>query len=106
MSIGDRDQSVAFGHREPYTPETLSQTLTQGKADVCLASETVTSTSVERGLPYEPRSPESGTSENPFIVDWDFQDAQNPYNWSRTQKWIITMQVQFSIIIIISLHIY
>lgn len=35
-----------------------------------------------------------GTHEDPFIVDWDEQDPENPYNWSKARKWLITIQVR------------
>lgn len=35
----------------------------------------------------------SGTRENPFVVGWDVGDPENPYNWSKTRRWVITMQV-------------
>ncbi|KJA27247.1 hypothetical protein HYPSUDRAFT_198515 [Hypholoma sublateritium FD-334 SS-4] len=35
----------------------------------------------------------SGTPTDPYIVDWDLNDPEDPYNWSKTKKWIITMQL-------------
>ncbi|KAF8831539.1 hypothetical protein HHX47_DHR1000477 [Lentinula edodes] len=35
----------------------------------------------------------SGVHEDPYIVVWDEEDPENPYNWSKTRKWIITMQL-------------
>lgn len=35
----------------------------------------------------------SGTPTDPYIVDWDLNDPEDPYNWSKTKKWAITMQV-------------
>lgn len=37
--------------------------------------------------------PGRGTSDDPFVVDWDLGDPGNPYTWSHRQKWIITSQV-------------
>ena len=37
--------------------------------------------------------PGLGTREDPFIVDWDVDDPENPYNWSKSKKWLITLQV-------------
>lgn len=37
--------------------------------------------------------PGRGTSEDPFIVDWDQNDPENPFNWPKRRKWLITMQV-------------
>lgn len=37
--------------------------------------------------------PGSGTLQDPFVVDWDVQDAENPLNFHRCKKWIITSQV-------------
>ena len=43
----------------------------------------------ERKLKY----PGSGTHADPYVVDWDLGDPENPYNWSNTRKWAITGQV-------------
>ena len=37
--------------------------------------------------------PGSGTHEDPFVVDWSLGDPENPYNWSKARKWLITLQV-------------
>ncbi len=39
--------------------------------------------------------PGKGTHEDPYVVDWDIGDAENPYNWSRSRKWAITAQVGY-----------
>jgi hypothetical protein len=36
-----------------------------------------------------------GTPDDPFVVEWDLADLQNPYNWSKLRKWVITAQVVF-----------
>lgn len=36
-----------------------------------------------------------GTHEDPYVVDWDLNDPEDPYNWASTKKWIITGQVRF-----------
>ncbi|KII88761.1 hypothetical protein PLICRDRAFT_176306 [Plicaturopsis crispa FD-325 SS-3] len=41
----------------------------------------------------KPKYAGSGTHESPYIVDWDENDPDNPYTWSRRRKWIITAQV-------------
>jgi len=38
--------------------------------------------------------PGSGTSKDPFVVDWTLGDPENPFNWSRTRRWFITAQVR------------
>lgn len=38
--------------------------------------------------------PGDGTRESPFVVDWDENDPQNPYNWSKARKWPITALVR------------
>ena len=35
----------------------------------------------------------NGTEESPYIVSWDPDDPDDPYNWSRTYKWFITVQL-------------
>ncbi|KIP06011.1 hypothetical protein PHLGIDRAFT_107513 [Phlebiopsis gigantea 11061_1 CR5-6] len=45
-------------------------------------------------LPVDGRKyPGRGTLEDPFVVDWDLGDPENPFNWSRLRKWIITLQL-------------
>lgn len=34
-----------------------------------------------------------GTNDDPYVVDWDLNDPEDPYNWSKPRKWAITMQV-------------
>ena len=41
--------------------------------------------------------PGRGTAEDPFVVDWDLGDPENPFNWSVLRKWIITLQVSTKI---------
>ena len=53
----------------------------------------VTCVDVELGK-SESRYPGGGTGENPFVVDWDPKDPENPFNWSRGRKWLITLQVR------------
>ncbi|EPQ58477.1 MFS general substrate transporter [Gloeophyllum trabeum ATCC 11539] len=38
----------------------------------------------------------AGTRENPYIVDWDRNDPENPYNWPKRRKWLITSQLAIS----------
>ncbi|TFK26393.1 MFS general substrate transporter [Coprinopsis marcescibilis] len=35
----------------------------------------------------------SGTADDPYVVDWDLNDPEDPYNWPSTFKWIITAQL-------------
>ncbi|RDB24165.1 Efflux pump FUBT [Hypsizygus marmoreus] len=37
--------------------------------------------------------PGNGTSDSPYIVDWDLDDPENPYNWTKARKWVITSQL-------------
>ena len=37
--------------------------------------------------------PGEGTPESPFIVDWEPEDPENPYNWSKKKKWPLTYLV-------------
>lgn len=39
--------------------------------------------------------PGSGTSEDPYVVDWDLNDPEDPHNWSNLRRWFITAQVSF-----------
>ena len=38
----------------------------------------------------------TGTSDDPYVVAWLPDDPEDPYNWDKRQKWIITMQVRVS----------
>jgi hypothetical protein len=35
-----------------------------------------------------------GTKESPYIVDWDEDDPEDPYQWPRMRRWVITCQVR------------
>ncbi|KAI0957054.1 hypothetical protein AcW1_005567 [Taiwanofungus camphoratus] len=37
-----------------------------------------------------------GTNEDPYIVDWDAADSENPFNWTKSRKWLITLQLAVS----------
>lgn len=43
--------------------------------------------------PGPTKYPGSGTPHDPYIVDWDSGDKENPYNWTNPRKWTITAQV-------------
>lgn len=49
--------------------------------------------------PPSPKYPGSGTSDCPYVVDWDVGDPGNPYNWSHNRKWLTTLQVCASCLI-------
>ncbi|KAF9450774.1 MFS general substrate transporter [Macrolepiota fuliginosa MF-IS2] len=45
----------------------------------------------------KPRTyPGSGTFEDPYIVDWDPNDPEDPYNWSKVRRCFITAQLAFT----------
>ncbi|KZT11515.1 MFS general substrate transporter [Laetiporus sulphureus 93-53] len=46
--------------------------------------------------PEEARYPGSGTAEDPYIVDWDEGDPDNPLNWHKPRKWLITLHLAFA----------
>ncbi|KAA1471222.1 MFS general substrate transporter [Dentipellis sp. KUC8613] len=37
--------------------------------------------------------PGSGTADDPYVVEWDIGDPENPYNWPSKRKWLITSQL-------------
>lgn len=37
--------------------------------------------------------PGAGTEEDPFIVDWMDEDAENPMNWPSLYRWLMTLLV-------------
>ncbi|KZT11514.1 MFS general substrate transporter [Laetiporus sulphureus 93-53] len=44
----------------------------------------------------EKRYPGSGTLEDPYVVDWDQGDPENPFNWKKSKKWVITIQLAYA----------
>jgi hypothetical protein len=38
-------------------------------------------------------NPSDGTLRDPFVVDWDRDDPENPNNWSKRSRWLLTCQV-------------
>lgn len=38
--------------------------------------------------------PGRGTREDPFVVTWDDNDPENPFNWAKSRKWLVIMQVR------------
>jgi hypothetical protein len=45
--------------------------------------------------PHERTYTGSGTPDDPYVVDWDLNDPDDPYNWPKAKKWLITAQVRF-----------
>ena len=56
--------------------------------------DTTTPSAVKSPVEVGSQYPGRGTLEDPFIVDWDLGDPENPFNWSILRKWIITMQAR------------
>ncbi|PPQ89058.1 hypothetical protein CVT25_006430 [Psilocybe cyanescens] len=60
----------------------------------------------ESPLPYAEKSSQStakartymgsGTPDDPYVVEWDLNDPEDPYNWPNVQKWVITAQLALS----------
>ncbi|KAI0736845.1 MFS general substrate transporter [Fomitopsis betulina] len=44
----------------------------------------------------ETRYTGSGTAEDPYVVDWHPDDPENPYNWSKTRRWVYTLELAFA----------
>ncbi|KAF9036770.1 major facilitator superfamily domain-containing protein [Panaeolus papilionaceus] len=38
----------------------------------------------------------SGIADDPYVVEWDLNDPEDPYNWKRSYKWLITAQLALS----------
>lgn len=38
-----------------------------------------------------------GTREDPFVVVWGEDDPENPFNWPKSRKWLVTIQVRFAL---------
>ncbi|KAJ7109133.1 major facilitator superfamily domain-containing protein [Mycena epipterygia] len=74
-----------------------SSTVCGHSCDTHPSSES-TQSDLEKQLPATspPRSyPGSGTLQDPFVVDWGLEDAENPLNFNNCKKWIITAQLAF-----------
>lgn len=41
-----------------------------------------------------------GTEKSPYIVSWNPGDPDDPYNWPRTYKWLITVQLAVGTMIV------
>ncbi|CCM02862.1 uncharacterized protein FIBRA_04974 [Fibroporia radiculosa] len=44
----------------------------------------------------EKEYPGSGTLEDPYVVDWKKADPENPFNWSKRRKWVITSHLAYA----------
>lgn len=65
------------------------------KDDLTLRSDDVNSNSnASREGGHPARYAGQGTKENPYIVDWDENDPEYPFNWSRMKRWMLTYQVR------------
>ncbi|TFK55294.1 MFS general substrate transporter [Heliocybe sulcata] len=69
----------------------MTNTGSNGRAAAANVSET-SGVSALAESPYEGE----GTRTDPYIVDWDRNDPENPYNWSKPRKWLITSQLAVS----------
>lgn len=60
-----------------------------------LEFEKSTSPAVKFDLSHSDPSlyPGRGIETDPFVVDWQLADIENPYHWSQLRKWTITAQV-------------
>lgn len=48
----------------------------------------------EKAQPADPAAePHAGADGEPLWVEWDEEDPENPYNWSRRRKWVTTIVV-------------
>lgn len=67
-----------------------AKSLQQPVAITALPSDTRTVQDYDKGHEkYTGR----GTREDPFVVDWDDHDPENPFNWTKGRRWLITIQV-------------
>lgn len=37
--------------------------------------------------------PGSGTKDDPYVITWEEEDPENPYNWTKARKWVQTAQL-------------
>ncbi|KAJ6547315.1 major facilitator superfamily domain-containing protein [Mycena capillaripes] len=77
-----------------------SSTVCGHSCDTHPSSETTQYDPEKHALPRAPSAarsyPGSGTLEDPFVVDWDSEeDVENPLNFPKCKKWIITSQLAF-----------
>ncbi|OCH95314.1 MFS general substrate transporter [Obba rivulosa] len=60
------------------------------------ASATDTADDATFAVQPERSYPGSGTRDDPYVVDWSPGDVENPYNWPKSKRWIITYQLALS----------
>ena len=85
----DIEAGILPVYSEPRTAGALGASTSKPRAP-SMPRETEQSTPT---CPTHPRKyVGSGTHEDPYLVDWDIADPENPYNWSRRRKWAITAQ--------------
>ncbi|KAI0768785.1 MFS general substrate transporter [Trametes elegans] len=80
----------------PQMPEQTIHTLHNTTDESCLAQHANQSLST---LPLRGGSGKyagKGTPDDPYVVDWDEGDAENPFNWSKGRRWGITSQVSMA----------
>ncbi|KAI0818836.1 MFS general substrate transporter [Irpex lacteus] len=67
-----------------------AKSLQQSVAIAALPSDTRTVQDYDKG---HEKYIERGTREDPFVVDWDDHDPENPFNWTKGRRWLITIQL-------------
>ncbi|KZT28599.1 MFS general substrate transporter [Neolentinus lepideus HHB14362 ss-1] len=70
----------------------LQSTVCETSANTPAQTNAADGVSATKEIRYEGE----GTRTNPYIVDWDRNDPENPYNWSKARRWLITVQLAVS----------
>ncbi|KAG8834086.1 hypothetical protein FRC20_007528, partial [Serendipita sp. 405] len=78
--------STSTPHSQPE--QGANQTVIETSEDQGAVNSSPTASSQRR---YRGR----GTQDDPYVVDWDDDDKEDPYNWTKTRKWLLTYQLAF-----------
>ncbi|KAG6833185.1 hypothetical protein H0H87_010247 [Tephrocybe sp. NHM501043] len=87
--------AMSSDYARPFTPcSTLHDHYSHTQSSSSHTVTVETRASSDKRYPAPSCSyPGEGTSYSPYVVDWAPNDPDNPYNWTKTRKWFITMQL-------------
>lgn len=79
--------------RSSRNEKEMSGKLSRDSAERRVCPSPANLTQADEGVLGTDVYPGEGTLENPFVVDWDRDDPENPYNWPKRSRWLLTCQV-------------
>ena len=87
-------RAVTPGQSQPDGPPLLAG-IAESRTPTFTESFSATQ-AVRKGDSEKPKYVGEGTRDSPYIVDWDEDDPENPYNWKKKRKWPLTLLVSAS----------